>query len=102
MGFPPKANEMGHYALSVVAFGKGPSCVERGPNFAASYLEWTLVDKRPDLSNGGLHLPNTVDGLFRFVSPKEFSACTAVTLGDAREDGASDARRVFMKLHGNI
>ena len=55
---------------------------------------------RSDLPHEGLHLPFTDDGLFRLAPPKEISACTALTLGDAREDSASDARRVFMKLHG--
>ena len=29
-------NEMGRSVLSVIAFGKGPSCVDRGPKSAAS------------------------------------------------------------------
>ena len=70
------ANEMGHYIFSAVAIGKGR-------DLAASYFEWSLVEKRPDLSDGGLHLPITEGGPFRFVPPKEFPACTAVTLGRA-------------------
>ena len=31
-------NEVEHYVLSVVASGRGPSCVDRGPNLAASYF----------------------------------------------------------------
>ena len=73
---PLSANEMGHCILSVVALG-------RGPYLAASYFEWSLVGKRPDLSDGGLHLPITGGGPLRFVPPKEFPACTAVTLGHA-------------------
>ena len=71
---PLSANEMGHYILSAVALGKWP-------DLAASYFEWSLVEKRPDLSDGGLHLPITEGGPLRFVTPKEFPACTAVTLG---------------------
>ena len=73
---PLSANEMRHYSLSVAAAGKGP-------DLAASYVEWSLVEKRPDLSDGGLHLPITEGGPLRFVPPKEFRACTAVTLGRA-------------------
>ena len=57
-GIPLKMNEMGHYVLSVVAFGKGPSRVDRRPNLAAPVSGWTVSDKRPDVSNGGLHLPS--------------------------------------------
>ena len=73
---PLSANEMGHYILSVVALGKGP-------DLAASYFEWSSVAIRPDLSDGGLHLPTTEGGPLRFAPPKEFPACTAVTLGHA-------------------
>ena len=33
---PHKVNETGRYVLSVVALGKGPPCVDRGPSWAAS------------------------------------------------------------------
>ena len=36
---PLGVNEMGHYVLSVAQCGKGPPCVDRGPNEAASYFE---------------------------------------------------------------
>ena len=39
-----------------------------------------LADKRPDFLNGGLHLPLTGDGLYRFEHPRIFSACIAVFL----------------------
>ena len=32
---PMKVNELGRYVLSVVAFVRGPPCVDRGPNMAA-------------------------------------------------------------------
>ena len=41
LDIPLTVNGMGHYALSVVALGKGPSCVGREPNLAASYFKWT-------------------------------------------------------------
>ena len=54
VNFPLKVNEMGRRALSVVGFGTGPSCADRGPNLAESYCEWAVMEKRPDSSNGGL------------------------------------------------
>ena len=65
---------MGHYIVSVVEFGRVPAV-------AASYFEWSFVEKRPDLSDGGLHLPLKDSGLIRFAPLREFSACAAVTLG---------------------
>ena len=101
MDIPLKVNEMGHYALCVVAFGKGPSCVDRVPNLAASYLEWALSKKRPDLPNSVLRLPLTGDALLRFVPSKDFSACSAVTLGDARDESPYGPREIILKLHFN-
>ena len=43
----------------------------------------------------------TEDGLFRFAPPENFSACTAVTLGDARDDSVSGHRKIITKLHVN-
>ena len=77
---PLGVNAMGHYIVSVVEFG-------RGPEVAASYFVWSFVEERPDLSDGGLHLPLKESGLIRFAPPKKFSACAAVTLGDAQDDG---------------
>ena len=48
------------------------------------------MDKRPNLSDGGLHLPLKESGLLRFSTPKKFMACTAVTLRDAQDEGAED------------
>ena len=59
------------------------------------------MGKRPDLSDGGLQLPFTESGLIRFAPPREFSACTAVTLGDAQDDNISDPKKIIMKLHAN-
>ena len=68
---------------------------------AASYFEWPLLQKRPDLSNGELHLPSTDDWQLRFVPPVDFSPSTAVTHGDARDEGVSDHREIVMELRGN-
>ena len=90
---PLKVNEMGHYLLSVFAFGEETSCVDLGPKLAAPYFEWAILDKRPDLPNGCFNLPFSEDGLCRFEPPRVFSACPAVTLGGARDESASDMRR---------
>ena len=41
------------------------------------------------------------DGRLRTVLPKDFSACAAGTLGDARGDIVSDPGKIIMKLHVN-
>ena len=46
-------------------------------------------------------MPLVESGLIRFAPPREFSACTAVTLGDAQGDGISDLKKIIMKLHAN-
>ena len=40
-------------------------------------------------------------GLLRAVPPKHFSACTAATLGDARDDSNSDPNKIIVKLQVN-
>ena len=92
---------MGHYILSVVASDHRPSRVDWGPQLAASYSQWASAGRRPDLSNGGLHLPVTGGGLLRLAPPIVLSACTAVTLGAARDDSVSGPRKILMKLHVN-
>ena len=88
---------VGHYVLSAVEFSKGPPCSDRRPILAASYFEWPFLGRRPDLSGGGLHLPLVENGLLRFVPPKDFSACAAATLGDARDDITPDSEKTIMK-----
>ena len=97
MNDPLNANEMGHYVLRVVEFDKGPPRWGRGPCLAASYFEWSFSGKRPRVSEGGLHLPLKESGRLRYVPPKEFSACTAVTLGDARGDSIPDPKKFFLR-----
>ena len=43
--------------------------------------------------------PLRMMGCFVFFFSKDFSACTAVTLGDACDDGASDHREITTKVH---
>ena len=59
---PLKIDQMRHYVLSVVAFGDGCSKFGRGPMFGAPYFEWAFVNKGPNLSYGGSHLPFTAEG----------------------------------------
>ena len=98
---PLSMNEIGHYVLIAVEFGKVPPCSDRGPNSAASYVDWSFLEKRPDFSDGGLHLHLVGRGLLRFVPPKEFPACAAANLGDARDNCISGTKKIFMKLHAN-
>ena len=79
--------------LSVVSFGEVSSRVDRGPKRAASYFEWAPLDGRPDSSDKGLHLSGSGDGPYRFEPSQVFSACTAVPLGDARDEKRSTAGR---------
>ena len=44
-------------------------------------------------------MPLVQRGLLRFAPSEEFSACTAATLGDARDDSISDPREIITKLH---
>ena len=55
---------MGHYFLFAVDFGKDPSRSLSSPEVSASF--WIVVQKAPDLPNGGLHLPYAGYGLYRF------------------------------------
>ena len=48
LGVPLKANEMGHYVLSVVSSGEGPPRSVRGPKLMASYCGRAFVDTRPE------------------------------------------------------
>ena len=98
---PLQVNEAGDYILSVVEFGTGPPRSDRRPSLAASYFEWSFSEERPDLSDGGLHLPHVESGHLRFVPPIEFSASTAATSGDARDDGSSDPEKINLKLRVN-
>ena len=41
---PLKVNGAGHHVPTVVAFGEGPSRVDRGPLLAASYSEWAVAE----------------------------------------------------------
>ena len=91
---PLRVNAEGQYIVRAVEFG-------RGPNVTASYFERSVVEKRPDLSDGGLHLRLAESESIRFAPPREFPACTAVTLGDAQDDSISDPKKLITKLRTN-
>ena len=91
---PLRVNRMGRFTLSAVDFGKGESRKVRSPVVSASYPGRASAKKRPNLSNGGLHLPNTNDGSCHFGAPSAFPACKAVALGDASGGCLSDPRRL--------
>ena len=80
-----EANQIGHYVLSLVTRGGASSKFGKGLKYAASYFEWAFAHNRPNLPNGGLHLPLTGGRLYRFESPHPFSSREAVTMGDARD-----------------
>ena len=101
VGIPLEVNPMGRYVLRAVAFGYGPPKLVGGPKVAAPYFEWAFVSKRPFVSNGGLRLPLTDAGFFRFEPPQAFSACKTVTLGDAGDGCPSDPEKTIMKLRVN-
>ena len=96
-----KVNRTRHYVLSIVAMAEGLPSANKGPPSSDPYFEWAFTMKRPSLPDGGLHLPHSVDGLYRFEPPNTFSACKAVTLVDAMDGRLSDPGAVIMKLQVN-
>ena len=84
IGFSLTVNAMGHYILSVVDFPAAPVTLGSGSPFSACFLELDPPRKRPNSEKGGICLPFTDEGLCTFANPRAFSACKAVTLGDAR------------------
>ena len=90
---------MGRSCPSVVDFGEGASRKVRRPMSSASLFGWAFVNWRPNLSNGGFHLPYTEDGLYQFDPPRTFSACKVVTMGDTLDGRLSGPNKIVMKLH---
>ena len=105
--FPPKVNQLGHYASSVVPSGEGRSGLGQSLTFPASYFGWDCVYKRPNLSNCGLHSPPAEDGpeCCRRHSPQTFesphicTACRAVALGGVMDGCLSDPEKIIMEMH---
>ena len=73
----------------------------RGLVVSASYFERAFVNKRPNLSKGGIHFPYTEDGLYPFNRPSPCPACKAVTLGDASDGCLWGPEEIVMKLRVN-
>ena len=46
-------------------------------------------------------MPLVGGGPIRFAPPREFSACTAVNLGDAQDGSVSDPKTIVMELRAN-
>ena len=92
---------MGRYVVSVKDFGGRRGESVRDPNLSASIADWAFSKGRPNLSNGGKHLPYSEDGMRSFPPPSTFSACEAVSLGDARDGILSDPKEIILKLHAN-
>ena len=93
MQVPLRVNKVGHYSLSVVDFREDSSrSASKCPEASASLAY--LVRKRPNLPNGGFHLPYTLRGLCRLESPRTAAASAAVTLGDARDGSLKDRLKI--------
>ena len=93
-----RVSRAGHYILGAVDLRKDPS---RSPSTCseASASLFHLVQKFPEMSDGGLHLPCTRDGLYRFGAPLTFAACKAVAPGDPRDGSLTAPKKIVMKLH---
>ena len=76
---------MRRYIFSVAEFVGRRGDVARYPSFSASIAEWAFSRKRPNLSDGGIHLLFTEDGTRSLAPPAALLACKAVALGDARD-----------------
>ena len=95
---PPRVNRVGRCILSVADFRKNPSRSLSGcPEASASFCY--LVQEAPGLSDGGLHLLYAPGGLYRFEAPLTFTACKAVSLGDATDGYLADPKKIAMTLH---
>ena len=99
LGVPLRVNQIGHFYLGVVAPGEERSSAVRGTEFPSAYFAWASVNKRPNLSDGSMHLPFTGDGLYRFEPLQTFSACKAVTSGDARGGRLADPNKIITRMH---
>ena len=54
---PLMVDGMGHYVSSVVTFGDERNLLRNVSAHSVSYFEWGASMKRPDLHDGGRHLP---------------------------------------------
>ena len=68
-------------------------CLEASASFPR------LVHKFPETSGGGIHLPYTPDGPYRFELPLAFAACSAASLGDAEDCRLEGPEKIAMKSH---
>ena len=90
---PLRMNRVGRDILSAVDSRGDPSGrAPKRPEAAASFFR--LVQKFPDLSDGGLHLSYMPGGLYRFETPLAFPPCKAFSLGDAREGSLTGPEKI--------
>ena len=82
-------------------FGKRRDESVIDPNLSACIDEGAFPKKRPNLPNGGMHLPFLEDVMCSFPPPLSFAACKAVTLGDARDGIFSDLKKIMLAFHVN-
>ena len=90
---PLGLSDMGHYAMSVAEFRKGRPKRTRDPLLSASFFERSLMDKRPDLSGGGLPFPLNESDFLRFSPPKNTGVFSVVSPGVEQDNGAVDSDR---------
>ena len=63
-------SKAGHFALSVAAFGvKDAPPVERVATQSVSWFPRDNEAVRPKMANGGIFLPGSEGGLYKFVCP---------------------------------
>ena len=94
---PLRVNTAGRCILSVVDFRKGLSgSASKRPEASASPAY--LVHKRPNLPNGGLHVPYTPEDIYRFETPRTFAACKAVIPRNVRGGSLTDCDGILCEL----
>ena len=85
--------ERGRFSPGRIEECASPARIEASASFSH------IVQKAPDLSDGGPHLPYTQDGLHHFETPLSFAACKAVTLEDAVGCILTDPEKIVLRLH---
>ena len=68
-----------------------------GSTQTASWPEWGMAAKRPNLPNTRLCVPFTEGGLYQFGPPSTFTVSAALAFGDALDSSVTDP----MELHKN-
>ena len=98
-GIPERVNRALQYIPSVANFRENPSRSSPCPDGSAPFFH--IVQRAPDLSDGGFHLPCTQEGLYHFGPPLSSAACEAVFLGDAEDCRLTDSKKIATNLFVN-